>query len=172
MAVKQRICKKIIHPYLPAQINSIEKWLSRQTECGWELVAFNGWSFQFINCKPHSSKYFMYSGFGNSSGWSYSYLRAKDKYKKRGAKINKSANEVFEVDLNRIDESFGDCKKSRNRFYRNHYIKLVLFSFTFLSVFGVVCCYDPKAFVVLLAWLASTLYAVISLCIISSQSSQ
>jgi len=158
--------KSIIHPYIPAQVSCVEAWLKNQAENGWTLISVNGWKFVFVRCQPHNSEYFMYSGFGNSIGWAYGYHRAKQTYAKRKELLNKTPSIIFKADTSRIDEHFFKYRRSRNQFYRKHYVCLALFSALFMALCGIICFWEPRVLYFLVAWLISFVYAAVSVIII------
>ena len=131
------------HPYFPFGIIRLEKWLSKMALSGLKLQSVNGWNFIFISSEPKERKYFCYSGFAKEKGISYDYFRAKELYSVRKSPLNKSTYDVFEVDLQRIDEKYDRYVEQRNRYYKNHYGKLLCF-WIFMFVLSVVSCLIEK----------------------------
>ena len=73
--------KTILHPYIPAMVNNVEEWLSQMSDKGLTLIYMNGWKFVFQDTqKSEKKEYFIYSGFDASTGFSYDFYRAKEKY--------------------------------------------------------------------------------------------
>ena len=128
--------RKIIYPYTPAMVNSLERWLSLKASDGWRLEEVHGWSFVFRKCKPYQTKYFSYTGFGTNIGISHDYWASKRRYSRNQSIVNKANLEVYEVDLEKVDVGFRQLVLLRNKFYLKHYFALLAFSiiYTMLAI--------------------------------------
>ena len=120
------MARHVFHFYIPAMVNRVERWLSSMSQDGWILTQQKGFRFTFEEQKPAYREYFMYSGFDLSKGFSDQYFWAEKVYRNRKSALRKDPT-IFEIDLNRKDGSLEKTIHSRNNFYRNHYIKLLLF---------------------------------------------
>ena len=125
---------RIIHPYVPALINFVERWLSQKASNGWRLEAIHGWRFVFRKCTPYTTRFFSYSSFGTSMGISYDYLRSKKRYSCSKSAINKSASIIYEVDIRKIDNDFYGFVFLRNKYYLKHYLGLLLFAIVYTVI--------------------------------------
>ena len=124
----------VFYPYVPALINSVERWLTQKAFNGWRLEAVHGWKFVFRKCTPYTTRFFSYSGFGTSMGISYDYLASKQRYSNSKSTINKSVSIIYEVDVEKIDNDFNSFVLLRNKYYLKHYIGLLLFSIIHTSI--------------------------------------
>lgn len=169
--------KTMLHPYTPAMVNYVEKWLTKMSLDGWKLVDKKGWQFCFVRSRKEARHYFIYSGFDASKGISYDFYRAKDIYAKSKAdinkrlydvtQINKRVYDIFEVAPCKIDRQFYDYRIMRNRYYRNHYVKLAIFSFVFIALSLIGLLINPKFWISGVPFLISFVYAVISAIMLS-----
>ena len=125
---------RIIHPYVPALINFVERWLSQKASNGWRLEAIHGWKFVFRKCTPYTTRFFSYSSFGTSKGISYDYFRSKKRYSCSKSSINKSTSIIYEVDVRKIDNDFYGFVFLRNKYYLNHYLGLLLFAIVYTVI--------------------------------------
>ena len=108
---------------------------------------------------------------------SYDFYRAKDIYAKSKAdinkwlydvtQINKRVYDIFEVDSCKIDRQFYDYRIMRNRYYRNHYVKLAIFSFVFIAQSLICSLINPKFWISGVPFLISFVYAIISAIMLS-----
>jgi hypothetical protein len=158
--------KVIILPYIPAMVNEVELWLENQARHGWRLINKKHWVFRFTSCKPYASKYFIYYGFDASKGISFDFYMAKKKFGKAKALLNKGNSSVFEVDINKVDQSYYEYKKLRNHFYTTHYLKLLFASVIFLVVAIILAALDFLMLFLVVIWIAPLLYAIVSLLIL------
>lgn len=159
--------KLVLHPYTPAMVNHVERWLTKMSCDGWKLVHKNGWKFYFLRSQKRPRQYFMYSGFDASQGISYEYHRAKDIYAESKAEINKRTDGIFEVSSCKIDSKFYYYRMIRNKYYRNHYVKLAIFSLIFI-VLSLVGSFNNLFFVVVgVPFLITFIYAITSILIVS-----
>lgn len=159
--------KIVFHPYIPAMVNQVEKWLTEMSCDGWQLVHKDRWKFYFIKSKKQERQYFIYSGFDASRGISYEYYSAKELYAKSGIEINKQSYDIFEVDPSKIDSKFYGYRMMRNKYYKNHYIKLAVFSSVFLLLSLVISFFNIYFFIIGVPYLLVFIYAITSVLIIS-----
>ena len=140
--------------YFPSTINTMERWLIKKAHDGWKLIDKRGWKFVFAKCSPYEAKFFSYSGFDSSRGFSYDYLASKNIYSKSKSIINKSNLEVFEVDLNKIDNGFKILVLLRNKYYLKHYLYLSIMNFfcVLVMLFIVNVCWIILFFLIPLAY--------------------
>ena len=124
----------IVHPYTPATVNDLERWLQKQASIGWRLEEIRGWKFVFRKCKPYECKFFCYSGLGKSIGISYDYYASKNRYAAAKAPINKENSIVYEVDVSKIDIDFKYYISLRNKYYLKHYLGFLLFALAYTLV--------------------------------------
>ncbi len=117
-----------LYPYTPATIILLEKWLCKMAASGWRLERKSGWKFVFRKCKPYSTQYFYYSSFGTNLGIYYDYCQCKRRYSHSGSIINKLPSSIFEVDIEKIDADFSGYVYLRNKFYKKHYVGLLIYS--------------------------------------------
>ena len=166
--------KKIVfHPYIPAMINHVEKWLTDMSDKGWKLVRKDGWKFYFIKSFKQERRYFMYTGFDASKGFSHEYYRAQKKFAKSGTEINKRTDGVFEVDPCKMDDDFHFYRMIRNKYYRKHYIKLALFSSFFVALSLAISIYNFYfLFVIGIPYLIMFIYAFVSILMICCSEKQ
>jgi len=115
------------HPYFPYDIVGLEVWLSKMARSGLKLQSVKGWKFTFIPALPKKRIYFYYSIFGREKGISHDYYRAKKLYALKESVLNKNNFNLFEVDSLKIDEKYNQYIKSRNRYYKIHYCKSLIF---------------------------------------------
>lgn len=167
MCLDGKVYRKVtIHPYIPAMVQQVEKWLEKMSQDGWKLEDKKGWIFYFIKCKKHNKKYFMYSGFDSSIGWSYDYYRAKEKYSNSQSALFKQTYQIFEIDPKKIDDDYIQYRMSRNKFYKKHYIKLAFFCITFILLTLIVSFYSPLFWIVSLPFVLDLIYAIVSIIIL------
>ena len=124
----------VFFPYVPALINSVERWLSQKASNGWKLEAVHGWKFVFRRCTPYTTCFFSYSSFGTSIGISYDYWVSKQRYSHSKSAINKSVSIIYEVDVRKIDNEFNSFVFLRNKYYLKHYVGLLLFSIIYTAI--------------------------------------
>ena len=132
--MKQTDVISVFYPYVPALINSLERWLSQKASNGWKLEAVHGWKFVFRKCTPYTTRFFSYSGFGTSIGISYDYWVSKQRYSHSKSAINKSVSIIYEVDIRKIDNDFNSFVFLRNKYYLKHYVGLLLFSIIYTAI--------------------------------------
>lgn len=123
----------IYHPYVPAMVNFLERWLSQKASDGWRLVELHGWKFIFRKCEPYSARFFSYSGFGTSNGISNEYWASKYRYSCSKSTISKLNSAIYEVDIRKIDSGFNHLVLLRNKFYLKHYFALLLFALVYTA---------------------------------------
>ena len=58
--MRERIYKKIFHPYTSSHLISLERWLSKKAAEGWGIVDINWWIFTFEKRNPNQSKFISY----------------------------------------------------------------------------------------------------------------
>ena len=159
----------IIHPFIPAMVNDIENWLLEKSNEGLRLVRMKGWMFVFERSQILSTEYFIYIGFDASKGFSNEYYRAKQKYGKRKSKINKYDWSVFEVDPKKIDSDFVTFRILRNKYYKNHYLKLFIFSL-FLEILSIIVSFYSRIFFCIsLLFVIVNIYSLISFFVIKKR---
>lgn len=115
------------HPYFPCGIVGLEVWLSKMARSGLKLQSVKGWKFTFIPALPKKRIYFYYSSFGREKGISYDYYHAKELYALKKSVLNKNNFKLFEVDTLKLDEKYNQYIQLRNRYYKNHYCKSLIF---------------------------------------------
>lgn len=164
--------KTILHPYIPAMVNNVEEWLSQMSDKGLTLIYMNGWKFVFQDTqKSEKKEYFIYSGFDASTGFSYDFYRAKEKYGNNTA-LNKSNCCAFEVDPTKKDEKFKNYRFLRNNYYKKHYIKLFLATLCLAVASGILSIRDEIFIYFSCLSVVAFLYSVISFCIIRFNNKQ
>lgn len=130
--MKQDVFQKIIHPYTPATINSLEIWLRKKASVGWRLERVHGWIFVFRRCKPYNTRFIGYSSFGTSIGISNDYCASKNRYARNKSTINKSYFPIYEVDINKIDSGLDCFVLMRDKFFLKHYLMLFFFALSYI----------------------------------------
>ncbi len=161
-----RNLKVIILPHTPAMVNEVEYWLENKAKQGWRLINKKLWVFRFVNCRPYASKYFIYNGFDASKGLSFDFHMAKKKFGKAKTLLNKGNLSVFEVDINKVDQSYCEYKNLRNQFYTAHYLKLLFASIFFLAAAIVLTAINSLLIILVVVWIVPLLYAIGSLLIL------
>lgn len=135
--MKDTTLKKCYYPHIPAMINLLERWLCKKAFDGWRLEEAHGWKFIFRKCKPYTTRYFSYSGFGTSNGISNEFWISKRRYSYTKSTItNKSNLIIYEVDIRKIDSEFNHIVLLRNKFYLKHYFSMLLFAIIY-STFSI-----------------------------------
>lgn len=157
--------KVFFHPYIPATVNQVERWLTEVAYDGWKLIDKKGWMFYFIKSKKKERQFFMYSGFDLTPGIAYDYLRAKDIYakSKSKSKIYQRTFDIFEVDTERIDDGFYQYRRLRNQYYRKHYCKFAVFCTVFIAAAIVFSFFNSWFWIVGVPYLVWLIYAVASI---------
>lgn len=159
---------KIVRPHIPASVNGTEQWLQNKASDGLRLIQYNHWIFTFQKCRPYHGRYFIYSGFDKSKGFSYDYFRAKKKYQKAKSKLNQTPTTVFEVDINKIDSDYYGYIRTRNKFYFLHYTRLFLFSSFCVIISLCLVLYEIHTWFLLLLCFVPFIYSLISLVVLKS----
>ena len=158
--------KTVYRPFLPAMVNETEEWLTRKSAQGLELVYMNGWKFVFkTSNKNEENEYFIYSGFDVSKGFSYEFYRAKEKYAKK-SELKKANCSAFSVDPKKRDDDFENYRFLRNKYYKKHYLLLLLMTLTFGVISLVVSMYEPEFICVPCLLCIAVLYSIVSLSIL------
>lgn len=142
MSINEAKQKTCFFPCTHAMTVLTERWLSKQASEGWKLYRKTICFFTFIPAKESRIEYFMYSSFGNERGLSYDYLRAKERYAKTKAHINKTESSIFEADPNKIDDEFYQYRAERNRYYRKYYLWAVIL----LCIFAIIAVISTGSF--------------------------
>ena len=121
---------KIIHPYSPAMVNHIERWLCAKALQGWQLEDVRGWKFVFRKCKPYITRYCSYDSFGKERGLVYDYLTSKKLYCLSGSlsSLNRKNAIIYEADNKKIDLGFEQFIMQRNKYYLKHYLLFILYA--------------------------------------------
>lgn len=161
--------KIIIRPFIPAMVNSVERWLMQMSVQGLFLVNMNGWKFTFEEKAIEEAEFFLYSSFGTSKGISADYCRAREKYGKRRSGINKSYCNVFEVDSAKKDSNFLIYKNERNLYYKKHYLRLLIFSLIAETVSIFISSEYTPCVPVAVVYFVITIYSLISVLILQKE---
>lgn len=163
--------KTVFKPFYPAMINRIEAWLSDMASEGWTLLEQKGWKFIFIQTAPKETEYFMYTNFNAHKGIVTDYLMARELYELKRSKLTKSTYFIFEVDLRKKDKNFAICKYIRNKYYKKHYLGLLILS-VILVILNLIAAFIEKEFMwgVFAIAMIPVLYFGISLIIIVYES--
>ena len=158
--------KTVYRPFLPAMVNETEEWLTRMSAQGLELVYMNRWKFVFeLSNKNKENEYFVYSGFDASKGFSYEFYRAKEKYAKK-SELKKANCSAFSVDPKKRDDEFEIYRNLRDKYYKRHYLLLLLITLIF-GVLSLIASMDDPDFICVPCLLCiAVLYSIVSLCIL------
>jgi hypothetical protein len=108
-------------------VNILERWLSKKALNGWRLEKVYGWIFVFRKCTPYKTRFFAYNNIGTSKGIDSDYALSKRLYARKKSPINKQNNDIFEVDVDKIDRFFEATVLLRNKFYLKRYFVWTLF---------------------------------------------
>lgn len=120
--------KVILHPYTPAMIVLLERWLAKMAAKGWRLINVKGFRFTFQRYQPYPAEFFGYFPFDTSKGVSATYWMSKTRYARKGAPLNKASLPIYEVDPQKRDADFSSYVYLRDKYYLKHYLLLGLFS--------------------------------------------
>lgn len=154
-------------------VNEIEKWLQKCALDGWKLVRHKGWLFYFVKANKKKRRYFMYIIFDAKPGFYPDYFNAKKKYKKAKSHLNDTSLDIFEVDTSKIDSEYQSYIKTRNKYYRRQYTKLLLFFTLFLITLGITLYSHLLAFFILSAIPhLMFVYSIISIIVLSFSCNQ
>lgn len=162
----------VIHPFIPAMVNIVERWLSRLSSQGLILVDIKGWVFVFEKKPANETEYFIYNGFDASKGFSDDFFRAKECYAKKKSKLNKLNRSIFEVDTTKIDEGFLLLLEMRNQYYKNHYLILFIMSLLLGVLCAVFSCYNQLFLYFFMVFIIWILYSTVSIIILFSYNNQ
>ena len=136
--------KDVIHPYIPATVMQVERWLSEMSEQGWKLTAIRGWRFSFEQTAPGKREYFFFSDLLEKRiGSHHDFLEAKRRYADKKNKINQRGDNIFEIDERKKDNDLGSFFRYRNHFYRSYYLKLTVLSVLLLCILVAVSFFMP-----------------------------
>lgn len=133
------------HPCPKTKFVSTEKWLKDMAKSGWKLTQKNGSSFYFRKCNPYDTDYFIYEAFNANKGIYFDYYMAKKLYAKANAEINIRSFEIFEADINKIDDKYYEYKALRNTYYKEHYASMSLLFGTMFVLYTIIGFSAPTA---------------------------
>ena len=156
--------RTVIRPYVPATVSKVEVWLKKQASTGWSLQNHSFWIFTFVENKPCEREYFLYEIVDRPLGAYTDFYHAKVRYRQRKSTLLKKCNDnIFEVDLKKIDSEYVFYKLSRNTYYRTFYLRYLRFCFVGTAVSLLGCLFGSFIlWPLLLIYLLLTLYALFS----------
>ena len=164
--------KSVFRPFYPAMINRIEAWLAVMASEGWTLIEQTGWKFVFIQSTPKETEYFMNTFFDSSKGIWFDYFMAKRQYELKRSKLKsnkliKSTYDIFEIDLSKKDKNFAIYKHIRNKYYKKHYLGLLILS-VILVILNLIAAFIAKGIIweIIAITMIPVLYFGISLMIL------
>ena len=152
--------------YTPAMINSMERWLIKKAADGWRLEEVHGCKFVFRKCQPYETVYVAYSGFGRGCGVASDYWMSNKLYSSKTSALSKSAGKVFEADINKIDSQFKYFILIRNKYYRKHYIGMLILALIWIFLTAFLLSSNSAFIVPLIFAIIFFIYSVFSVCIL------
>ena len=105
-------CFRKVRLSTPALCNRTEKWLKKLAASGWRLEKMSRWNFEFRKCSPYDTEFFFYENFPKEKGLQLTFWNLKKRYGNKKHRINKELSDVFEADMNKVDEVFSNTESN------------------------------------------------------------